>query len=145
MFEEARGLHEENDSVFVLVYLSRCTKGNKYCLYLLNSLRTFQKVRVYSHYLLCYQRQENCNIKIVCGTWTTMWHQRSWRGEHKPYCVFYRTALRHQLIWICPDEGSSWILRNVGALLPGNAMPRPRRHHSSRTALWRTVKDQRCL
>jgi hypothetical protein len=68
MCEEARGLHEKNDSIFVLVYLLRCTKRNKYCLYLLNSLRTFQKVRVYSHYLLRYQRQENCDIKIVCGT-----------------------------------------------------------------------------
>ena len=70
-------------------YLLRCTKRKKSCLYLLNSLRTFQKVRVYSHYLSRYQRQENCDTKIVCGTWTAMWHQRFLQGEYKHCCVFF--------------------------------------------------------
>jgi hypothetical protein len=41
--EEVRGLHEENDSVLVQVYLSRYTKINKYCICLLNFRRNFKK------------------------------------------------------------------------------------------------------
>ena len=141
MCEEARGLREENDSVFVLVYVSRCTERNKYCLYFLNSLRTFQKVRVYSHYLLRYQCQENCDMKIVCGTWTTMW-QIFLRREYKNYCVFiglqsvirlYECALMMEAVGSCETsvrfyqatqchvpEGTTLHLLHCGELLKTN-------------------------